>query len=305
MAVDRYDILIPGHYFCDIIFTGIPGFPALGTELFTEGLTVIPGGIMNTVTGLTRLGVRVGWLGTLGNDFFSQFVADTARAESIDLGLIDFVERPLKRVTVSLSYTDDRAFVSYVDPVPDLLPQITEALEQGRFQHLHFTGLKIDERMPDLMRACHARGVTVSMDCQHRDETLDEPLVRDIMSHLDIFMPNVIEAQRLTKTDTMEAAVAVLRDLVPYLIIKDGENGAHAWREGQYYHADAIDIETIVDTTGAGDMFNAGFFAAYFEQKSPTECLQWGNITGGLSLRGHGGYSTSPTRDELEEHLRQ
>ena len=86
MAVEAYDILIPGHYFCDIIFTGIPGFPALGTELFTKEVTVVPGGVMNTVVGLTRLGVRVAWLSTLGDDFFSLFAAETARAEGHGAG---------------------------------------------------------------------------------------------------------------------------------------------------------------------------------------------------------------------------
>ena len=303
MDVEPYDILIPGHYFCDIIFSGIPGFPTLGTELFTKDLTVIPGGIMNTVGALARLNTRVGWLSTLGNDFFSQFTANTARAEGIDLSLMKFVDRPLKRVTVALSYTDDRAFVTYVDPVPDLLPRVYEALETTPFRHLHFTGLHIVEQMPDLIQACHQRGIRVSMDCQHREQTLDSPLVKSIVSGLDLFMPNVSEAQRLTGTTSLEAAAGILRELVPHLIINDGRNGVHAWVNGHYAHAPAIKIEPVVDTTGAGDVFNAGFLSAFLEGNAIETCLQWGNIAGGLSLRGHGGYSTSPTREELFTYL--
>ncbi len=302
MALKPYDILIPGHYFCDIIFSGIPGFPALGTELFTKGLTVVPGGILNTVTALARLEVHVGWLSTLGNDFFSQFTADTARSEGIDLSLMTFVERPLKRVTVALSYPEDRAFVTYVDPVPDVLPKIYEALETTPFKHLHFTGLVVDERIPDLIRACHARNITVSMDCQHREQTLEMPLVRNILAGLDMFMPNVKEALRLTGTTRLDEAASVLRELVPYLIIKDGGSGAHAWRGDEYIHAPAIHVEPV-DTTGAGDVFNAGFLAAHFQGKPVHECLRWGNIAGGLSLRGYGGYSTSPTLRELQSFL--
>jgi sugar/nucleoside kinase (ribokinase family) len=302
VAVERYDVLIPGHYFCDIIFTGIPGFPALGTELFAKGLAVVPGGVMNTVVGLTRLGVHVGWLSTLGDDFFSRFAAETARAEGVELSNILFIKSPLKRVTVAMSYPQDRAFLTYVDQPPDLIPRIFRALENTPFRHLHFTGLQIDTRIPDLIRACHDKGITVSMDCQHREQTLAEPLVQSIVSSLDLFLPNAAEAQRLTQTATLGEAVSVLRDLVPYLVIKDGQHGAHAWIDGRDFHMPAIEV-VPVDTTGAGDIFNAGFLTAWLQNKLPPECLRWGNIAGGLSLRGYGGYSTSPTLAELHAFL--
>lgn len=302
MAVASYDILIPGHYFCDIIFTGIPGFPALGTELFTKGLSVVPGGVMNTVVGLTRLGVQVGWLSTLGDDFFSQFVAGIARLEGVDLSQVAFSGQSLKRVTVVMSYPHDRAFVTYVDKAPDLIPRLYQALETMSFRHLHYTGLQVDERIPDLIHACHAKGITVSMDCQHREQTLAEPLVRSIVSSLDLFLPNAVEAQRLTQTTTLDEAASLLRELVPYLVIKDGQHGAHAWINGRYFHAPAIEVDPV-DTTGAGDIFNAGFLTAWLQTNSPTECLRWGNIAGGLSLRGYGGYSTAPKMAELQAYL--
>lgn len=302
MAVEPYDIVIPGHYFCDIIFTGIPGFPALGTELFTEGLTVVPGGVLNTVVALSRLGVRVGWMSTLGNDFFSQFAAETARAEGVDLSLVRFIDRPLKRVTVALSYAEDRAFVTHVEQPPDLIPRVYDALDHIPFKHLHYTGLLVDERMPDLIQACHSRGIRVSMDCQHRPHTLESPVARSVISCLDLFMPNAAEAQRLTGADTLDTAATILHDLVPYLVIKDGENGAYAWANGNTFHVPTIKTAPV-DTTGAGDIFNAGFLAAHFDGQSTEDCLRWGNIAAGQSLKGYGGYSTSPTLDELKSYL--
>lgn len=301
--MNTYDILIPGHYFCDIIFTGIPDFPQLGKELYTQDLNIVAGGVLNTVVGLTRLGIRVAWLGALGNDFFSTYIEGLAHNNGIDTGLLEKLDRPFKRVTVALSYPEDRAFVSYVDPVPDLINMIYAQLDNVQPKILHFTGLKIDERMPQLIHDCHQRGILVSMDSQYREVTLDSPFVYDIISNLDIFMPNSGEAQKLTDTDNLLDAAKILNQLVPYLIIKDGINGAHAWYKNQYFHAPTIEITEIVDTTGAGDSFNAGFFAAYFAGHSPLECLQWGNIAGGLSLKGYGGTTASPTLDELKAHL--
>lgn len=298
-----YDILIPCHYFCDLIFSGIPGMPELGAEIYTDDLTVVPGGVMNTVAALQRLGVNVGWLGTLGNDFFSRFVAEAARSEGVPLDLIDFVERPLRQVTVALSYPTDRAFVTYVDPVPDLIAMTETALATVTFRHLHFMELRTDERIPPLLEACRARGITVSMDCQHHGETLQQPAVRAVLRQLDIFLPNATEARLLTGTTDLESASACLRAFVPYLVIKDGGAGAHAWTDGGYHHAPALTVAPITDTTGAGDVFNAGFLAAYRRGLPPAECLRWGNIAGGLSLRGHGGYSTAPTLHELQAYL--
>lgn len=300
----RCEILIPGHYFCDVIFTGIPGFPALGTEIYTENLTVVPGGCLNTVTALRRLGVDVGWMGAIGNDLFSRFIDDWITQEKIARDWLTYHEEPFQRVTVALSYPQDRAFVSYVSVTPDQLDEVRRAVAADECEHLHFTGLNVDPRVPDLLRICRQRGIVVSMDCQHRTETLDSPHVREVLGLLDMFMPNAGEAMRLTGTTTVEDAAHLLRELVPLLVIKDGANGAQAWQGDLHVQAPALKVE-VVDTTGAGDVFNAGFLAAYRAGNDLLTCLRWGNIGGGLSTTGYGGCSTAPTRAIIETYLRQ
>ena len=300
----RCDILIPGHYFCDLIFTGIPGLPALGTELYTERLVVTPGGCLNTVTALRRLGVDVGWMGVLGNDPFSLIIDKWVAKEGIERNWIASIDEPLQRVTVALSYPVDRAFVTYIDISPDLLNRAFQAVEVEECAHLHFTGLLIDPRVPDLLRACHARGISVSMDCQHRPVTLAQPLVREIISLLDIFMPNAGEAQQLTETASINDAAQWLRELVPLLVIKDGERGALAWQGDLSIQVPALRVN-VVDTTGAGDVFNAGFLAAYRAHADLHTCLRWGNICGGLSTTGYGGGSAAPTRAVVESYLNE
>ena len=62
-----------------------------------------------------RLGLKVGWAADFGDDDFSRFTLERARAEGLDDALFVHHRRPLRRITVALSYPDDRAFITYVD----------------------------------------------------------------------------------------------------------------------------------------------------------------------------------------------
>jgi len=298
-----YDILIPGKYFCDIIFTGLPDFPKLGTEIYSKQVNIVPGGgALISVIALRRLGMNVGWISRFGTDFFSQYVQHYLETERVDMSLVMQLPEPMQRVTVSLSYPEDRAFISYADPSPSNVDLAFEALDKATFRHLHFTSLVVDDRMLGLLEMCHTRGITVSMDCQHRDETLSMPLVRDILSHVDVFMPNAIEALRITQMGTIDEAIRALTPLVPLTVIKRGEDGALASKGDDVCHSPALP-STVIDTTGAGDVFNAGFLAAFVQGKALAECLQWGNFCGGMSVRGQGGLSTAPNAEQLQAWL--
>lgn len=300
--MSEYEILIPGNYFCDLVFTGVPSLPTLGSEVYTSGLTVTVGGVLNTVIALQRLGVRVGWWGEIGTDMFSRFLLDTIEREGVDTTLVVRRDAPFQRVTVAISYPHDRAFLTYVDPAPTTVQMAFAALESVRCKHLHFTGLPLDPRTSELLDRARSRGIVVSMDCQDRPVTLETPGVRAVIERLDIFMPNAREAMRLAGRNTVAEAAEVLRPLVSLLVIKDGANGAWAWQGGHVWHEAATPV-TPIDTTGAGDVFNGGFLAAFREGRTIDACLRWGNVCGGLSTLGIGGTATAPTRDAVEEVL--
>ena len=130
--------------------------------------------------------------------------------------------------------------------------------------------------------------------------TLSE--VRRAISACDLFLPNRREALRLTGATTLEKALLSLGELCPYVVIKDAAEGAWANYHGELFTAPALNIEPV-DTTGAGDAFNAGFIKAWLEGKTPLECLRYGNILGGLSTLGLGGTGRVVTERELLDLL--
>lgn len=297
-----YDILVPGDYFCDVVFCGVPRMPTLGTEIYTKALTVTIGGALNTVFAMKRLGLKVGWIARLGNDVFSRMMFEALEREGIDTELVERLDRPYQRVTVSLSFPEDRAFVSYVDPEPRLYGHIRSAIERVDFRHLHLGGLTTGAEAVALFDSAHARGAEVSMDCQEHDVRLTDPMVAEAVAKVDVFMPNATEAMRLTETASVDAAGQILQAAAQCVVIKDGAHGSALWRSGRAWHAPALPV-TPVDTTGAGDVFNAGFLTAWLDGRPPAECLHWGNVCGGLSTLGTGGAASAPTRDRVERVL--
>ncbi len=298
MALKSHDVLVPGSYFCDVIFTGMPAPPSPGAEVYCRDVAVVPGGMLNTVVAMKRLGLKVAWAGVLGNDFFSRFIREWVEREELDLSLVDVQDQPFRRLTVALTYQGDRAFVTYTDPPPDLVDLVRQHLDGATYRHLHFSGLVVDERMPALLRECRARGMEISMDCQHREQTLDDPLLRETLGLLDLFMPNEVEARRLTGSATTDEAAALLGQLVPLLVIKQGAAGASCWQNGECRHAPAPAVAAI-DTTGAGDVFNAAFIAARLAGAPSAECLRHGVVAGSLSVTGAGGANSAPDRCAL------
>ncbi len=298
----KYDVLLFGDYFLDLIFTGLPEMPALGREIFGTGFAMIPGGAFNSALAMHRLGLKVGWAADFGNDDFSRWVAERARAEGLDISLFVWHDRPLRRVTVALSYPEDRAFVTYTDPDPQL-PAAMKALATASARVVCLSGVYYGGLLDAGLLLVRARRMKLVMDGNSGDDVvLANPAVRKAVKSVDVFLPNAAEARRMTGCADIEAALRELGALCPLVVIKDGAAGAHAIADGQIYHAPALPV-TPVDTTGAGDCFNAGFIKAWLAGRPIAECLRWGNVVGGLSTTAPGGTARVVSLEEVQRWL--
>ncbi|MCS6842999.1 MAG: carbohydrate kinase family protein [Caldilineales bacterium] len=292
-------VLLFGDYFCDLIFTGLPDLPRLGADLFSQDLAVVPGGAFNLALALTRLQVPTRWAARFGDDLFSRFVREECRRHGLDETLFEVHPQPYRSVSVSFSYAHDRGFLSYCDPLPerDVRP-ILAAQRADWVIHLPFDGAAETQALLDF---AHAQGSRVFSDCQYVDMTLATPGLIETLRRIDIFAPNRSEAAQLTGCDDPARAARELARYCPLVVVKAGADGAYACRGDRVWHAAALDVP-VVDTTAAGDCFNAGFLAALLRGEDLPTCLRWGNIAGGLSVTAHGALAT-PTLAELQEVL--
>lgn len=269
-----YDIFVPGDYFFDLIYTGLPEFPVLGREIFSEGLATTGGALFITAVALHRLGVKVAWSSSFGTDSYSQFVRQLAQDEGLDLSQARILDRPFRRISTALPYQGERAFISYVDPVPpDQDDYWLEQMRSCNFRHLHLGAVLSHDRLERMAEVARARGATISMDCQDFPDLYSICSWQNLLAMIDLFVPNAREAMQITGTTAVQSAIEKLMEWVKVVVVKDGANGAWLGYEGEVHHLPAIDAGPVLDTTGAGDSFNAGFLYGWIVEGAPLEVL--------------------------------
>jgi sugar/nucleoside kinase (ribokinase family) len=303
--MNRYDVLVYGPVFCDLIFTGLAAMPSLGTEIFSDDLIIAPGGSAIVANGLHRLGAKVGLIAELGNDHLSQVLWELMGELGLDRSLIRKHPYPLPQVTVSLSYPKDRGFVTCFHR-PEDPPNLTSLLQENPTQHLHLCSFLAALESPDAAHIAHEAGATISMDPGWDQEALQDPRLSAMITNLDVFLPNHDELCQIVQEDNpKQAARQVFSSMsAGVLIVKDGANGVKGYAPNTHspLHEPAIRV-TAVDTTGAGDAFDAGYIYAAIQNKPISTCLKYGVICGGLTTRQPGGTAAFPTLKEVEQWL--
>jgi sugar/nucleoside kinase (ribokinase family) len=298
-----YDVLVYGPLFCDLIFTDLPEMPRLGREIFAKNFTIAVGGSAIVAAGLHRLGAKVGLIADLGSDPMSQLAAQLLDDIGLDSRLIRQHDHPLPQITAALSFPQDRAFVTCfekpAEPV-DLAP----ILRDHPAQHLHIGSFLGAFDVLDVPAIAHAAGMTISLDPGWDEAALRDPRLHQMMTELDFFLPSRSElCYMLDETDTesaLDKAVQAIRQ--GKIIMKNGVEGAVARGKNLAEVVPALPV-TPVDTTGAGDAFDAGFIYGLLQDYSLHDCLRYGAVCGALTTTVVGGATGTPPLEEVQKWL--
>ena len=136
MHGSHFDVLVIGTPCVDIVFGGMPHWPALGKEMYVGKFAVSVGAVFNTAATLSRLGMRVALLCELGNDFFSRFILEEMEKADISRELVIVQERPQFSVSVCLAHEGERGFVSYSNMEGGIVAHLAETAESDAEQQL-------------------------------------------------------------------------------------------------------------------------------------------------------------------------
>lgn len=284
----RPAVLSIGRIYCDLIFTGLEALPELGKETFAQDMNIAAGGgAFITAAHLAHKGRACALLARLGLDPLSVGILPELMATGADLRFLERCETAGPQVTVASVVDNDRAFLSR--RAGTALPAtLEEALNWSEAGHLHIAEYATLHEIPDLITRAKAKGLTVSLDPSWDETLIYDPALLEACKGADIFLPNQEEALAITGHKDPVAALNALAEHFPCVVLKGGADGA--WlKAGDLQLHQSAEAVTVVDTTGAGDAFNAGFIDSWMQGVGFEAALGEGIICGSLAVQAAGG----------------
>jgi sugar/nucleoside kinase (ribokinase family) len=284
----RRGIISAGRIYCDLVFTGLRDMPRLGTEVFAEAMApVLGGGAFIAAAHIAARQRPSALLSRFGIDSLSMALESQLVASGVDLRFVERQADAGPQVTVVMAHASDRAFLSR--RAGRALPRdYGAALDWDQARHLHIAEFATLAEFSDLVQRAKASGLTVSLDPSWDETLIRRPELLAACGGVDVFLPNAEEALAITGTSSVEAAIGILEDVFPVVAIKLGPDGAMLSVGGWRFAKPAPSV-TVVDTTGAGDAFNAGLLDAWLDGLRAEQCLDAAIMAGSLSVQAVGG----------------
>ena len=306
------DILVVGEINPDIVVSDpdpVPVFNEVERVIESVHMTV---GSSSAIfaCGAARLDLRVAYFGVVGDDAFGRFMLDALSARRIDVSACLVDPGQQTGSTVILTSGRDRAILTQMGTIGAMDVDAIPTSLVDRARHIHSGCFYLQEtsrdRLPAFFASARASGITTSFDTNWDPTGGWDGGVAEMLRACDVFFPNATEARRIARLDDVEEAARALArigaggrtDGGPIVAVKLGAAGALACRaEGSVVRVPAMRVQPL-DTTGAGDSFNAGFLRAWLDGAGLDECLRWGAVSGALSTQRLGGIDGQPTMDE-------
>ena len=294
----KFDVAVIADLCIDILFTGDVK-PIYGqVEQFVNDYAVELGGSAGIFASqFSKLGGKVGLLGTVGNDLFGNYLINRIDELGISTKYISRSNEFKTSVGLGLANQDDRAMLTYKGSMNGVTTK--NVMGSGLFNttnHLHIASyFLLDQLQPfwfAQLSTLKQKGLTVSLDTNWSLNDRWQP-VTEILEHIDVFIPNEEEALRIAGKTDIEDAGIWLSKFGGLVVVKRGENGAMVFQENSVKKYPVPEILRtdlkIADTTGAGDNFDAGFLRAWLQGTSLDKCVKLGMRCATSSLTKIGG----------------
>jgi ribokinase len=299
-------IAVIGSINMDLVTT-VERFPKAGETLIGKDFGTFPGGKgANQAVAAGRLQADVRILGKVGSDSFGEQQLHNLKQNGVTITGVEIekdvssgiavieVDRDGENRIIVIPGANYRVDREYIDRQ---LPWLLEC-------DIFLFQLEIPlETVLYCLRKLKQPGRTIILD-----PAPARSLPEDIYPFIDVITPNETELAILTKSEIKdqnqlcEAGRILLNKGVGTVIVKAGKNGAYMMNQTGLSHIPACQVKTV-DTTAAGDSFNAGFAFSLAQGWNMEKCVRFANATGALAVTGKGAQSSMPTFIEVQTFL--
>jgi sugar/nucleoside kinase (ribokinase family) len=307
MPKKAYDVLVAGEINPDLILTDQNLKPQFGqSEVLVRDATLTPGSSsVIYACGVAKFGLKVAFIGVVGDDMFGRFMLESMKAHSVDITNVITDPNQKTGFSVILNRITDRGILTYLGAIDALTANdvCDDLLTKARHLHVasYFLQTKLKPGLHNLFSRARGFGLTTSLDTNW-DPTEQWKGVHELLPLVDIFFPNENEACALMKMDNVINAAHELATHSKIVSVKLGAKGGVAVEGDTVIQSPAISVN-VVDTVGAGDTFDAGFTYGYLQGWPLEKCLKLGIACGSLSTRKSGGIDGQPTLLEAVEAI--
>jgi 2-dehydro-3-deoxygluconokinase len=278
---------------------------ANGRDLMSLGFA---GDTYNTSVYMSRLGLKTDYVTNLGQDSYSQTILQRMAAENIGTGMIECMAGRSPGLYIIRNTPDgEREFFYWRKEAParELFstPENSEALFQKLKQcncvylsgiTLAIIGEQSRQNLLATLTKLRSAGVTIAFDSNYRprlwrDKEEAQNAMLHIMQYTDIALLTLDDELLLWGDDTIEGCKARYANCnLRELILKRGAEDAVIITANSQVHIPVPPVANVIDTTGAGDTFNAGYLAARLQNKSAEDAARQGIRCAGIIIRHRG-----------------
>lgn len=300
--VEYMDVVCIGRAVADVFLSNVPRFPTNEELLRAKDGKVFSGGdALNVAANLSRLGHRVGFIGLLGHDCFGDFLKRELSGAEVDISRLIQREDVSTAFSIVMDYGQGQHGFIYAPGASDMLSLNDIDIEYVAAAPFCYLGDTFAmERMDagdsvELLRALRNRGSRVILDCDPDEKGRGMRLMKPLLENTEAFIPSMAEAKELTGVSDPVAAIdRFIKAGVSVAGVKLGAKGALLGGCGiRTVHIPACRPEHLVDTTGAGDAFMAGFIHGMVEGWDIADCGHFASACGSLTCEVRGATSSA------------
>lgn len=301
-------VVVAGELNVDIIVSGNDVMPEWNREKLVEGFEIVLGSSSAiTACALASLGADVRFVSVVGEDDFGRYCTNELQRMGVNTEHVTGLPGIKTGVTLSFSTPADRGLLTYAGSIPLLKPELVPERLLREARHLHFGSYYLQDGMrphwPELFQRLRSDGISTSFDTGWDvANQWDRTGISTLLGHTDLFMPSEDELLHIFPadqvSDMLESGLPPVAGLVA---VKQGSRGASLRElDGSVSRAEPYQVSPV-DTTGAGDCFNAGIIYGYLLGHRGGELIQFANACGAVSTLGIGGTGSLPTVEAVRK----